>query len=66
MSAAELPPDDLPPDPVVEAYKAHVDRTLLRDNLRLTPDQRIRQLQQLARFAEELKAAGRRLRAGEE
>lgn len=31
--------DDLPeitPDPVVEAYKAHVDRTLLRENLKLT------------------------------
>jgi len=26
-----------PADPVVEAYKRHVDRTLLRENLRKTP-----------------------------
>ncbi|HEX5724964.1 MAG TPA: hypothetical protein VFX98_05835 [Longimicrobiaceae bacterium] len=61
MSAADPSQVDLPPDPVVEAYKAHVDRTLIRENLRLTPEQRIRQLQQLVRFAEELKQAGARL-----
>lgn len=65
MSAADpQPSNDLAPDPVVEAYKVHVDRTLIHENLRLTPDQRIRQLQQLVRFADELAMAGRRLREG--
>lgn len=45
--------------PVVERYMLDVDRTLLRRNLSLTPEQRLLQLQELARFAEELRAAGR-------
>jgi len=52
----------LEPDPVIEAYKKDVDRTLIRENLKLTPDQRLRQLMELQRFAEELQAAGRRAR----
>ncbi len=35
----------LAPDPVIEAYKKDVDRTLIRENLKLTPDQRLRKLQ---------------------
>jgi hypothetical protein len=31
----------LDPDPVIDAYKPGVDVTLLRENLKLTPDQRI-------------------------
>jgi hypothetical protein len=53
-------------DPVIEAYKAGVDRTLIRENLRRSPDERVRALQQLQRFAEELREAGRRLRQGSE
>ncbi len=34
-----LPP--LVPDPVIEAYKKDVDRTLLRENLKLTVEQRL-------------------------
>ena len=49
-------------DPVVEAYKKHIDRTLIRENLRLTVDQRFQQLMELQRFAEELKDAGREAR----
>lgn len=45
-------------DPVVEAYKRDVDRTLLERNLRLTPEDRLRQLMQLQKFAAELKRAG--------
>lgn len=48
------------PDPVIEAYKKHVDLTLIRENLRLTVDQRFQQLMQLQRFAEELQTAGRK------
>jgi hypothetical protein len=47
---------------VVEAYKQHIDRTLIRENLKLTPEQRLRKLMQLQRFADELRGAGRRAR----
>lgn len=46
------------PDPVVERYLRDVDRTLLRRNLTLSPEERLVQLQELARFAEELRRAG--------
>jgi hypothetical protein len=46
-------------DPVVEAYKRDVDRTLLRQALSLTPEQRLLELQRLVEFAEELRRAGR-------
>jgi hypothetical protein len=47
-------------DPAVDAYKAAVDRTLLRENLALTPTQRVENLMSLQRLAEEARAAGRR------
>ncbi len=47
------------PDPVIEAYKKDIDRTLIRENLRLTPEQRLENLWQLQKFAEELRRAGR-------
>lgn len=53
-------------DPVVDAYKRSVDVTLIRENLRKTPDERLRQLQELQRFAHELRKAGRILRSGGE
>jgi hypothetical protein len=49
----------LAPDPVIEAYKKDVDRTLIRENLRLTVQERVEQLMRLQRFAEELQRAGR-------
>jgi hypothetical protein len=49
----------LDPDPVIEAYKRDVDRTLLRENLKLSVDERFRKLLALQRFAEELRRAGR-------
>lgn len=49
-------------DPVIEAYKEHIDRTLIRENLRLTVDQRFQQLMKLQRFAEQLQNAGRKAR----
>jgi hypothetical protein len=52
----------LAPDPVIEAYKKEIDRTLIRENLKLTPEERILQLMKLQAFAEELQAAGRRSR----
>ena len=52
----------LEPDPVIEAYKKDVDRTLIRRNLALTVEERFLQLMDHQKFAEELRAAGRRLR----
>jgi hypothetical protein len=49
---------DLESDPVVEAYKAGVDRTLIRERLARTPAERVEDLVALARFADELRQAG--------
>lgn len=46
-------------DSIIEAYKRDVDRTLIRENLRLTVEQRFDALMRLQQFAEELKRAGR-------
>ncbi len=45
-------------DPVIEAYKRDIDRTLLRENLKLTVEQRFLKLRNLQRFAAELRRAG--------
>jgi hypothetical protein len=44
---------------VIEAYKAGIDRTLLRQNLRRSVEERFRNLAELQRFAEEVRRAGR-------
>ena len=44
----------LEPDPVIEAYKKDIDRTLIRENLRLTVEQRLENLMRLQECAEEL------------
>jgi hypothetical protein len=49
-------------DPVIEAYKEGLDRTLLRQSLRRTPEERLRALMELQRFAAELRRAGAALR----
>ena len=46
-------------DEIIELYMRDVDRTLLRENLKLTPTQRIEQLMEMQRFAERLQRAGR-------
>jgi hypothetical protein len=51
--------DQFESDPVVEAYKRDVDRTLIRENLRLTVEERFDKLMRLQQFAEELRRAGR-------
>jgi hypothetical protein len=40
-----------------------VDRSLLRENLKLTPGQRLEKLVRFSAFAAELRAAGARARA---
>jgi hypothetical protein len=54
---------ELEPDPVIEAYKKDIDRTLIRENLKLTVEQRFRNAMAFARFARELRRAGREARA---
>lgn len=44
-------------DPVIEAYKKDVDRGLLREALKLTPEQRILKLIELQKFSAELHAS---------
>ena len=56
------PATPIDPDPVIEVYKAGVDRSLLRERLTRTPAERVEDLVALLAFAEELAAAGRRQR----
>ncbi|MEX0781011.1 MAG: hypothetical protein WD557_00055 [Dehalococcoidia bacterium] len=63
MTSARLPYE---PDPVIEAYKKDVDRTLLRENLKLTPTQRLDKLSSLQSFAAELRRAGKAARAAQQ
>ena len=51
-----------PLDPVVAAYLKDVDRTLLRVNLRLSPEDRVRKLQDFVRTVVALREAGRAAR----
>ena len=57
----ELVPPTLEPDPVIEAYKKHIDRTLLRQNLKRSVAERLAGLVALQRLAEEARRAGRSL-----
>ena len=58
---AELAPADYC-DPVIEAYKKDVDRTLLRENLKLTVQQRFEKFERFMECVHELWEAGRKLR----
>jgi nicotinamidase/pyrazinamidase len=49
-------------DPVIEAYMDGIDRTLLRENLRLSATERVEALMSLQMFADELRRAGKRAR----
>jgi len=53
-------------DEIIELYMRDVDRTLLRENLKLTPTQRFEQLMAMQRFVEELQRAGREARERQE
>ena len=49
-------------DRVVELYRRDLDLTLLREQLRMTPAQRLEKLARFASFAATLRAAGQRTR----
>jgi hypothetical protein len=50
------------PQPVLEAFKKGIDRSLLRENLKRSHEERLLRLMQLQQFAQELRRAGRRTR----
>ena len=52
------------PDPVVERYKQDVDRTLLRENLKRSVDERIRSLGEWQEVTAQLQEATKRARSG--
>jgi hypothetical protein len=52
----------LEPDPVIEVYKRDIDRTLIRENLKRSIEERLEALMELQSFAEELRRAGRAAR----
>lgn len=53
----ELLPVSFAATPVIEAYKQHVDRTLLRENLRLTTAERVEKMLSALRFAEQVRVS---------
>lgn len=53
--AWELLKISMAPDPVIEEYKKDVDRTLIRENLKLTVDERIERMTGALRLAEALR-----------
>ena len=58
-SAAPTRAAEFEPDPVIEAYKRDIDRTLLRQNLRRSVTERVANLMALQRLAVEARRAGR-------
>jgi len=64
LNMNDFPPRRSSGNAVIECYKRDVDRTLLRENLKLTVEQRLDQLMVWQRFAVEMREAGRRARAG--
>lgn len=52
-------------DAVIDSYKEDIDRSLLRENLKKTLEERVASLQSLVRLADEARRAGRRLRHNE-
>lgn len=61
MSRKAIPPGTTATsrDLVTEAYKAGIDRSLLRANLARTPTQRVENLMALQRLAAEARRSGR-------
>ena len=57
VKSAELLPLDPGPDPIIELYKIGVDRTLIRENLRKSHEERLLTLQRMQAFVDELRAA---------
>ncbi len=54
------PPDSL--DEIIEVYKKDIDRTLLRETLRLSVAERFEKFERFMEYVFELRAAGQRAR----
>jgi len=52
-------------DPVIEVYKKDIDRTLLRENLKLSVEERFLKFERFMEYVHELREAGQRARHGE-
>lgn len=63
-AARELAPPDFY-DPVIEVYKKDLDRTLLRENLKLTVQERFEKFERFMKYVAELREAGQRARSAE-
>lgn len=50
-------------DDIIDLYKKDVDRTLIRENLKKTPEERLRMLGEFQRFLEEVRRSGEAVRA---
>jgi hypothetical protein len=61
MRVHDAPPVDepppYPPDPVIDAYKSGIDVTLIVENLRRTPEERLANLAALQRFVSRFRGA---------
>lgn len=60
MASAMEPTSSI--DEIIELYKLGIDVTLIDENLRLTPSERLLKLQDFAKFLEGVREAGRRLK----
>lgn len=47
-------------DDVIDVYRKDVDMTLVREMLKLTPDQRVRRMIDFMRFLEDVREAGKK------
>ena len=56
--------EELESDPVIEWYKKDIDRSLLRENLKKTVEERLASLVELQKLAEEARRAGKAGRSG--
>lgn len=58
----EFVPLSLEPDLVIEYYKQFIDRSLLRENRKITPTERVRKMQEMGKVDAELRRAGQKAR----
>ncbi len=59
MDTKSVVPVRIESDPVIEAYKVDIDRTLLRENLRRSPTERVQRLQLAVQSVRALQQARR-------
>jgi hypothetical protein len=54
--------DEIEPDPVIDAYKRHLDVSLLEESLRRTPEERVLAIMEMQRLVEEIRSGNPRLK----